>query len=300
MPELIELRSGSARVAIASEIGAAIALYEWNGHAVLRATTPDDLASGSVRGFACFPLLPFSNRIAHATMHWDGETFALQRFMAGQVHAIHGNGWQRPWALRNRTATRATLELAHDAAGERAREWPFPYRAQQTFELSDNALALRLEIVNTGDRAFPCGLGWHPFFPRDATTELAFTARGVWQTDATRLPTRFEPAPADWDFTVPRPVGATTLDNCYAGWSGRASIRWPDRGFGVAIAAEACHYLVVFIPEGKDFLAVEPVTHMTDAFNRAAAGERDTGTRVLVPGAGFSCTMALSVGGTAR
>jgi len=32
---------------------------------------------------------------------------------------------------------------------------------------------------------------------------------------------------------------------------------------------------------------------MTDAFNRAARGERGTGTRILPPGASFSCTMRL-------
>jgi aldose 1-epimerase len=52
---------------------------------------------------------------------------------------------------------------------------------------------------------------------------------------------------------------------------------------------------VVFIPPGRDFLAVEPVTHMTDAFNRAAAGQADTGTRLLAPGRTFSCTMRISV-----
>ena len=43
----------------------------------------------------------------------------------------------------------------------------------------------------------------------------------------------------------------------------------------------------------RDYLAVEPVTHMTDAFNRAARGERDTGTRWLGPGDERSCTMRI-------
>jgi len=67
-------------------------------------------------------------------------------------------------------------------------------------------------------------------------------------------------------------------------------------GHTAAISADAaCDHLVVFIPPGRDFLAVEPVTHMTDAFNRAAAGQPDTGTRLLAPGATFSCTMRISV-----
>ena len=63
-------------------------------------------------------------------------------------------------------------------------------------------------------------------------------------------------------------------------------MRWPDRGLTAAINADAaCQYLVVFIPPDCDYLAIEPVTHMTDAFNRAAAGQSDTGTRLLAPGA---------------
>jgi galactose mutarotase-like enzyme len=42
-------------------------------------------------------------------------------------------------------------------------------------------------------------------------------------------------------------------------------------------------------------LAVEPVTHMPDAFNRATAGGRATGTRLLAPGDTFSCTMRISI-----
>jgi aldose 1-epimerase len=51
----------------------------------------------------------------------------------------------------------------------------------------------------------------------------------------------------------------------------------------------------VYVPAGRDFLAVEPVTHMTDGFNRAARGEAGTGTRTLAAGAAFSCTMRISV-----
>lgn len=77
------------------------------------------------------------------------------------------------------------------------------------------------------------------------------------------------------------------------------TVRWPARELTAEIAADpACGYLVVYVPsnnsDGKSFFAIEPVTHMTDAFNRASA-DRDTGTRVLAPGACFSCTMSILV-----
>ena len=58
-------------------------------------------------------------------------------------------------------------------------------------------------------------------------------------------------------------------------------------------ADSACAHLVVYIPAQRDFLAVEPVTHMTDAFNRCARGESGTGTRWLKPGESCSCTMRI-------
>jgi aldose 1-epimerase len=301
--ETIELSAGSARVVIAPAIGGSIAAFQCDGEAILRPTSEMALAEGAVRSFACFPLIPFSNRIADATLHWTGREYGLTRYIDAEPHAIHGNGWQRTWSVTRREPSRLAIELEHDASGARAREWPFPYRARQRFALVADALAVTLElgldIENTGGDAFPFGLGWHPYFGRDGETELGFAAREVWHTDRSRLPTRVSAVSPQWNFDPPRAIGATTLDNCFAGWRPPATVRWPARRLTAKIAADrACDYLVVFVPsdksEGRSFFALEPVTHMTDAFNRASE-DRDTGTRVLAPGASFSCTMSISV-----
>jgi len=296
MRATVELVAGAARVVLAPEAGGAIASYEWHDLPVLRSTSADALANGDARDFASYPLVPFSNRIAHATLHWGDAAYPLPRYLPGHPHAIHGNGWQRAWDVVERTPEHAVIELVHDASGQRKLEWPFPYRARQTFVLVDDMLALTMAIDNTGTRAFPFGLGWHPFFPRTPQTILCFTAAGVWQTDATTLPTRLETVPPHWDFSTPRPIGDTVLDHCFAGWLPPASLRWPDRRLAANIAADpACAHLVVYVPRDERHLAIEPVTHMTDAFNRANAGETDTGTRVLAPGETFSCTMRISL-----
>jgi aldose 1-epimerase len=292
----LELSAGPARVVLAPQLGGAIARYEWNGKPVLRPTPKGALDAGDVQRMSSYPLIPFSNRIADATLHWKETAYPLRRYLADQPHAIHGNGWRRAWDAVEHAPARATLALDHSAAGERAREWPFPYRALQTFALAGEALTMTLSIENTGAAPFPFGLGWHPFFPRTPATVLGFAAMGVWQTDASVLPTRLDPLPSIWDFALPRPIDATVLDHCFTGWRPPATPRWSERGLSATISADAtCAHLVVYVPPERDFLAVEPVTHMTDAFNRADAGQRDTGTRVLAPGARFSCTMRVAV-----
>jgi aldose 1-epimerase len=303
--EIIELRAGPSRVVVAPAIGGSIATFEYEGQPILRPTPEQAIAEGTVRNFACFPLIPFSNRIADAKLRWGTREYALTRYVDGERNAIHGNGWQRAWSVVQREPSGLTIELEHDGSGARAQEWPFPYRGRQRLDLAVKALAvkltLELRIENTGNEAFPFGLGWHPYFNRDLQTELGFSAAGVWQTDPVRLPTRLDPVPPQWNFHPPRPVGATVLDNCFAGWRSPATVRWPARKLAADIAASpACSFLVVFVPadegpgEAQPFFALEPVTHMTDAFNHADKN-RDTGTRVLAPGASFSCTMSISV-----
>ena len=158
------------------------------------------------------------------------------------------------------------------------------------------SLSLRLTIVNPGPVAFPFGLGWHPFFVRSAASRLGFRARGAWETDATCLPTRHVVHPPRWRFDPARDPGDATIDNIFTGWDGEATLSDADRGIVVTVRGDrAMGFLVVYAPEGRDFLALEPVTHMTDAFNRAARGEHDTGARTLRPGGAFSCTMVIGV-----
>ena len=299
MTAALRLAAGDAAVEIVPAVGGAIAGYTVRGRDVLRPTSPQARGDGSVRGYACYPLVPYSNRIAHARLESAGASFELARNFGDHPHAIHGVGWQRAWTLVERGDDSALIAFDHDAVGAAAAAWPWPFHAWQSFALrSDEAgstLTMKLGLRNTGTAAFPFGLGWHPYFPRSAQTTLGFAADGFWETDATCIPTvRVAPA-GERRFDPPRRIGATQLDNVYADWNGSASLVDPDRGIAIDIAADAaCGFLVVFIPPGGDFLAVEPVTHLTDAFNRSQHGERDGGTRSLGPGMAFSCTMRIS------
>ena len=296
MTSTIELTAGPTRASIAPEVGGSLAAFEWVDKPIFRPTPSVAIDARDVQRFACFPLVPFSNRIAGGRLHWSGKTYPLTRYLPAVPHAIHGNAWQRAWDLTESAPSSATLELTHDARDARALEWPFPYRARQNVTLAADSLTLRLDIENTGDTAFPFGLGWHPYFPRSDATELGFHARAMWETDFETLPKVLVPLNQN-DFTTPRAIASTTLDNCFAGWQPPARLSWPERRLAADISADAaCDHLVVYVPGGANFLAVEPVTHMPDAFNRANHGEPGTGTRALAPGARFSCTMRISVG----
>jgi aldose 1-epimerase len=294
----LTLASGDASAEIAPDVGGAIAAFRWRGQDVLRPTPASAYEQADVRQFASYPLVPFSNRVANAQLRVETRTHALAHNFGEHPHTIHGVGWQRRWRVESHSRESARIAFDHvdDEAAPSA--WPFAFHAAQSFVLTslhDHAvLTATLLIRNTGDLAFPFGLGWHPFFPRDAATTLGFTTGGMWATDSTCIPTEHRAVESAEAFDPPRAIGATALDNVFTGWNGVATIRWPRRKLAVSIEADrSCGHLVVYIPRDRDYLAIEPVTHMTDAFNRAARGERDTGTRRLAPGESRCCTMRI-------
>jgi aldose 1-epimerase len=300
MTDPLSLASGAARVELAPEVGGAIARFAFGGHDVLRGTPPETRAAGDVRGHACYPLVPYSNRIANARLAVAGRGIELERNFGDHPHSIHGVGWQRPWRVVAHDTASALLALDHTAVGAGARAWPWPFRATQSFALSagrdDATLTAKLALANTGDAPFPFGLGFHPFFPRTATTVLDFQAGAVWENDRTQLPIRRVPVPDDWRAGLLRARRDTGIDNVFEGWNGAATLSDPAWPFGTEIAADrAAGFLVVYAPPDRGFVAVEPVTHMTDAFNRAERGESGTGARILAAGAAFSCTMRIIV-----
>jgi aldose 1-epimerase len=296
----LQLEARAARVLLLPAVGGAIGAFAWRDQPVLRPMPDDAITAADVRRAASYPLVPYSNRIRDARLAFSGNVYALGRNFDDHPHAIHGVGWQRAWHVNAASASRAVLTLEHGTQDDERRAWPWPFRATQCFDLAADphraTLTATSTLQNIGTAPFPFGLGWHPHFPRDATTTVSFAAHSVWINDTTQLPQRQIDATGCWDFTSPRSFGDDTIDNVFGVWNGMARLRSPARGIVTKIEADsACRWLVVYAPAGRDFVALEPVTHETDAFNRHAAGETRAGMRVLPPGGAFSCTMRVAV-----
>lgn len=273
---LLSLQAGRLSVDLAPEAGGSIARFVMGGEGraagdVLRPATEAALASGTGMDTACYPLVPFSNRIANGRLVFDGEEFGLAANWPGVRHPLHGDGWSHAWTVASHDTRSAELIYEHGGLSG----WPFRYRARQTFVLDEAGLVIGMSIENLEDRAVPAGLGLHPFFPRDRETELTCRLGGVWQTDAEVLPVEHVPLPPAWDFSRGRRVAGLELDHCFDGWDGRATIAWPRRGMRLELSAtEAFRHLVIYVPDGQTFFCVEPVSHANGAVGRTrlAAG----------------------------
>ena len=291
MDDSIHLRFGDQEVALAPALGGAVLHFRSiiDGEIVdwLRPASADAIAQGDPLGAACFPLVPYSNRVRAGRFAFAGQRIELPLNFGDHPHSIHGHGWQAPWRIIASTKRSASLAYHHVADA-----WPFDYTARQHFALDDGGLTVTLELTAEGPARMPAGLGLHPYFPRTPETRIHARVGQVWRVDDEVMPLeRVRP-------TVPcdpnRGIAAdrVALDNVFTGWDGSAVIEWPERRARLRMTADrALGFLVVFTPKGEDFLCVEPVSHATDAFNLAAAGAGDTGMRVLESGQSLSASV---------
>ena len=240
------------------------------GQPILRPAPAEALMAGNGRGMACFPLVPYSNRVAGGRFSFAGTAYQLARNFGDHPNSIHGVGWQRAWQVTQVAPDAATLSLEHTQDAD----WPFAFSAAQRFQLSATALRIDLSITNRHATSAPAGLGLHPYFPRGGAM-LGFRTESVWHNGSDMVPTQRTAVPPDWDHATARAVGSVALDNCFEGWDGVATLAWPDRTLTIE-ASEIFRHLIVYTPAGQDFFCVEPVSHANDAINR-------DGMHVLAP-----------------
>lgn len=281
----ISLAHGDWRAELAPAIGGAILNLTRGGRPILR-PTPD--AATDPLATACFPLVPYANRIAQGRFDFEGRAVDLGATPGFAPHALHGVGWRRPWRVTAWTPTSARLALDHAADGD----WPWRFVAEQAFDLSDGGLTVTLTLTNADPRPFPAGLGLHPYLHRPLDARLTLRARRVWLTDDVLIPREAAPAAALIDWSDGPPVSdAPFVDNAYDGWDGAARLAYGETD--VVLQAPGVTRVHVYAPQGADFVCVEPVSHRPDAVH--APPEEESGLTVLAPGRTMALTMTLGV-----
>lgn len=303
MTDLISLRAGDLALDLAPKVGGVVAGFRHGATDILRPMPAEAIARGLVRQSSCYPLVPYSNRIAHGRFNMDGQTHQLTLNFGDHPHSIHGNGWQRIWQVEAASETDATLMLDHVPFGFGPAGWdgwPFAFRAVQRFSLTPEAMEITMAIENRDTRPMPAGLGWHPYFKAHEGATLAFSADDVWRNGPNSLPQERVAIPPAWDYSADRLLGEPNLDNCFNGWMGAAEMQFPQEGLSVRMeAGPDVRHLVVYIPTGRGFFAVEPVTNMNDAVNRMDE-VADHGLRILQPGEQMAISMSIAVTALAR
>jgi len=295
----ITLEDGPLRVAIEPQHGAALsaldlAVSDGRSAPLLRPATAE---TPWWAGSAMYLLAPWSNRIAGAAFEFEGRRYALHPdFFDGT--AIHGIVKDHPFEILDRTPISA--RLGFDSRRVKNPNFPFAFQAVARYELDGPRLECELSVHNAGHTPMPAGCGFHPFFMRtlfdpDESVTLQAPVSGRYPADGCvpTAPPADGPVCAQLRDTVA--VSELALDDCFAGFAGRATITWP----GSAVRAQlrcspTLTHAVVYTPD-EPFFCFEPVTHANDGFNILARGGPHSGTVVLAPGDALVAQMILTV-----
>jgi galactose mutarotase-like enzyme len=269
----VELRNGPLRAVFAPGIGMTGMSLRFHAreHLVLPGGL-DALRSGHTGGL---PLLaPWANRLAGMRYRVGGRTVDL----AGLgVHTddnglpIHGllvgrPGWRvlRLTHARGAAVVRAALDVDEPA-------FPFPHRLEVEARAHEDRLVVTTTLVATGRRSVPVAFGWHPYL------RVPGSARHAWHL---RLPRREHLVldgrgiPTGERVSEPgeaAPLARRTFDDLYALGTGRVfGLEAPD-GAAIELRPDGGYrYTQVWVPPGKQFVALEPMTAATDALTKGA------------------------------
>ena len=243
---------------------------------------PHDHAS-LPHGTGSFIMAPWPNRIRDGRLPASDGEHSLP--VNSGVHAIHGLVREREWSVLERDETAATLAVDLES--------PWPYRGRVVYLVSLDGAALvqtmSIEAAD-GERPFPAGFGWHPWFRRSLGQGQMRLTAGVadqWQMDETITPTGAVITPPLLDEMragAVFPPGA--MDGCFRlGDGGRVTLEWPEVTLEMFSSPELAH-IQTYTPRPPldHAICVEPQTCAVNAFQLAQQGFRGTGAATVAPG----------------
>ena len=287
---ILNLQAGQLQLELSPAIGGAISAFEWIDGALTRPILrqcPTPLEK--VLDAACFPLVPYVNRIRDGRFTFRGREVRIAPNMAGDPSPLHGQGWLNPWKVERHDRSGAALTFRHEPG-----EWPWAYEARQEFALDDTGLTLTLACRNLSEEPMPCGLGQHPYFPCGPETRLDTRVTHAWTIDDKVLPVDKVPAEGRYDLRD-RLVCGQGLDNGFGGWGGEARMSDPGWPYEVRLSSPDAHFFQLYSPSTGGIFVAEPVTHANAALNAPEEQWPELGMRILDPGEAMSLTMRLDV-----
>lgn len=266
---------GKNRIEIVPEHGACVLDLVFDGISILDGyRTPQELDSN--RWSKNVVLFPFPNRLRDGRYQWDGHTYQFPVNDARTNNALHGFGATKPMRINqlDLSPEGATIGCEYQDSGDHP-AYPFPFTFNIQFSIDRrNQFTAVMAFQNDGTEPIPVGLGWHPYFSLSEKVDelkLLFPPCEMVGIDQRMLPNGKRYA---YDqFAELKPLGANTLDNCFALSEDRveASVYMHgDKGemrYWQETGKNKYNFLQVFTPPYRTAIALEPMTCNVDAFN---------------------------------
>lgn len=247
--------------------------------------------SGGATDSACFPMVPFCNRVRDRHFGIVDGTVVLAPNTADGLRTAHGFGWRSEWAIAERSDAHAVIR--HEYAGG---AWPWAYVAGQTISIDAYGLTVVLSVRNLSASAMPAGLGLHPYFPLRDRIKLRVHAAESSVLDEHGFPA-FDPDERSLLQAAANGELSPAVGNRYlAGAAGPITICDPKGGHIATLhSSQNCRHYALHLERDKSLFCVEPMTHPVGALNDYGTMGEASGLRTLEAGATLEIAMRCAV-----
>lgn len=251
-------------------------------------------------------LFPWASTIANGEYQFSGKQYkVVPHANAKDFH--HGFVNRMPWSVtrfqEGESFVSLTCEIQSSSCARYRSGFPWEFRFEITYILDKNGLSCETVIENESTETMPLFLGFHPYF---AIEEISAKTRSKVRLDLSSVLKEYQlkkilsdPPPTgnvteQVDDKLKNPLGIpmkdTNFNNVYytnARDKGKLTTGYinPDKGYKIQLEATSdFETLVVFNPQDRAAVSLEPWTATVDAFNLASRGIPDSGIKTIAPG----------------
>ena len=254
-------------------------------------------------------LFPFGGRLNGSGFTYDGRRYETPGAPTNGENSIHGFVINRPWRVTDRSADSVVGEFrASEDDPALLDQWPADFLIRVSYTVNGASLRSSIVVENPDTKPLPFGFATHPYFalplgPAGSPEDCAVTvpATEAWVLEDL-LPTgERQPVSGNNDLRAGATLAGRTLDDVLTGLTTdvdgvlETTVADPVNG---RMVRQRCtgpfRECVVYTPENRQSLAVEPYTCAPTVFELIAKGI-GAGLQVLEPGASMAMQIDITL-----
>jgi aldose 1-epimerase len=249
-------------------LGASIQKLKINNVTIIDGISADEIGIKNYKStFKSALLFPFPNRIENGKYSFENEEYHLSCNEKAFNNAIHGHVFNKTFIIHTiaENEKSASIFLSYNYDGSDI-GFPFPYQLKITYTFSENNLTLNFNVLNTGKKTFPFGIGWHPYFKSNtiANSILNFDGNEQYKFSNNMIPQYKIPL----EFSTPKRINKLKLDDCFVTKTPKISLETSLYNLNIHFdQTSEQNYLQIYTPKDKKSIAIEPMTCAPNVYN---------------------------------
>ena len=234
-----------------------------------------------------FSTIPYFGVIRKNSLLYKNKYVSLQRTHPLEPDTIHGEGWVNKWTIIKKNKNSVSLKFTHHGK----KSFPFKYETIQRFKLIKNSLEIKVTINNKDNKAFDCGIGFHPWFNIDKKSRIfsnTYKYLEIHNNKNVKIKKLLQNKKA-FDFNK------INIDETFINWNGNTKLIL-NKLIKIFIKNKKnVKNLHIYSPKNENFFCVEPVTNIRDAYYCKKNNIKNHGLKNLKPKKTFEAAVIFKI-----